>query len=185
MERAPRILIAGIGNVLRGDDGFGPAVVQALGDWDRPPQVTLVEMGIAGVDLVRCLMDGYEVLVIIDAVDRNAEPGTLYELEPIVPHLETLSAGVRREVSADMHETVPERALILARAAGALPPFVRIVGCQPLETDELAMRLSAPVRAAVPRAAARVREIVRHVGRHPTGPHEERSIEKLPWPDAE
>ena len=68
----PRILVAGIGNVLRGDDGFGPAVVQALlARGALPAGVHAVELGIGGVGLVHELMDGYDAVVIVDAVDRG------------------------------------------------------------------------------------------------------------------
>lgn len=148
-----RTLVAGIGNVLRGDDGFGPAVVRALHQAaDVPATIRAVEMGIGGIALVHELMDGYESLVIVDAVDRGGAPGTLYVLDVDVPQLDTLSPADRHELTGDMHQAVPERALIIARAAGVLPSHVRIIGCQPLETEEFSTQLSRAVAAAVPRA---------------------------------
>ena len=145
----PRILIAGIGNVLRGDDGFGPAVVQTLlARGTLPPGVHAVELGIGGVGLVHELMDGYDAVVIVDAVDRGGAPGAVYVLEPDVPEVERIAA-TERQALGDPHEAVPVRALVLARAAGVLPPVVRIIGCQPAETDELSMSLSATVQPAV------------------------------------
>src|ERR671934_169318 len=77
----PRILIAGIGNVLRGDDGFGPAVVQALlARGALPRGVHAVELGIGGIGLVHELMDGYDAVVIVDAVDRGGAPGAIHVL---------------------------------------------------------------------------------------------------------
>ena len=145
----PRILFAGIGNVLRGDDGFGPAVVQALlARGALPAGVHAVELGIGGVGLVHELMDGYDAVVIVDAVDRGGAPGAVYVLEPEVPQIERIAAADRQALG-DVHEAVPARALVLARAAGVLPPVVRIIGCQPAETDELSMSLSAAVEPAV------------------------------------
>lgn len=163
-----RILVAGVGNVLRADDGFGPAVVRALESKAFPADVTTVEMGIAGIELVRHLMDGYDALIIIDAVDRDAAPGTLFHLEPTIPELETLSIHQRRSAGSDMHQTVPERALIVALAAGALPPFVRIIGCQPGEMDEMTMSLTAPVAKAVSGAVDIISTLVAELTDVPT-----------------
>lgn len=148
-----RALVAGIGNVLRGDDGFGPAVIHALETMKKlPGGVRTVELGIGGIGLVLELMDGYDTLVVVDAVDRCGAPGSLYILEPVVPDAVALPALERRELVADTHQTVPGPALIIARAAGVLPPVVRIVGCQPAETEEFSTELSPPVQQAVPAA---------------------------------
>jgi hydrogenase maturation protease len=145
-----RILVAGIGNVLRGDDGFGPAVIAALeARTDLPAGVQVVEVGIGGISLVHELMAGYEALIIVDAVERDGRPGSLYVLEPAVPQLASLTPMQRRDLAADMHQAVPGRALIIAQAVDALPPVVRIVGCQPAVIDELIFELSPPVQATV------------------------------------
>ena len=163
---ARRILVAGVGNVLRGDDGFGPTVVRALAAaGGLPPGVRLVELGIGGISLVHELMDGYDALILVDAVDRGGAPGSLYMLEPEVPDAAALPVAERCALAADMHQAVPERALVLARAAGVLPPVVRIVGCQPAETEDFATSLSPPVQAAVPAA---VETILALTGCHTT-----------------
>ncbi len=144
-----RILVAGVGNVLRGDDGFGPAVVDRLGD--LPPGVDTVETGIGGVALLQELLAGCDGFVLIDAVDRGAEPGTLFELEPEV--------GEAVHV-ADVHLANPDRVLSMAKTMGALPDRVRIVGCQPAEVDELCQGLSQVVADKLDLAAAMVRRIV-------------------------
>jgi hydrogenase maturation protease len=152
------VLVAGIGNVLRADDGFGPAVVQALEmEGALPPGARTVELGIGGIGLVHELLGGYDALIVVDAVDRGDRPGTLYVLEPDVPEPPARSGA---ELVTDMHEAVPARALAIARAIGALPPFVRIVGCQPAETEELSLELSPVARRAVPGAIAAVRALV-------------------------
>lgn len=145
-----RLLVAGVGNVLRGDDGFGPAVVQALlAREDLPESFRAVEMGIGGVGLVHELMDGYDALIIIDAVDRGGAPGSLYVLDVSVPELHELSDAECYRLSTDLHQAVPNRSLVLARAAGVLPPTVRMIGCQPEEIDEFCTRLSSAVHAAI------------------------------------
>ena len=69
-----RVLVAGVGNMLRRDDGFGPAVAASLAG--LPPGVAVVETGIGGVALLQELLSGYDGLILIDAVDRGAAPGT-------------------------------------------------------------------------------------------------------------
>jgi hydrogenase maturation protease len=160
-----RVLVAGVGNVLRGDDGFGPAVVQALeADGGLPDGVRIVEVGIGGIGLVHELMDGYDALVIVDAVDRGGTPGSLYVLEPEVPEPAAVPAQERHELATDLHDAVPWRALVMARAVDALPPVVRIVGVQPAETEEFSTELSACVRTVVPAAVQEVRSIVEGLG---------------------
>lgn len=154
-RRKGRVLVAGMGNVLRGDDGFGVAVARELERRELPAGVQLIEVGIGGMHIVQELMAGYEFLVIVDAVDRSAEPGTIFVLEPDVPDAPD-GPRERRELLADVHYTVPSRALFLAKALGRLPGTVRLVGCQPGETRELGMELSPSVRAAVARAVRKV-----------------------------
>jgi hydrogenase maturation protease len=160
-DAGKRVLVAGVGNVLRGDDGFGPAVARALETTDGLPEdVRVVEVGIGGIALVHELMAGYDLLVIVDAVDRGDPPGTLSVLEPRLPELPSEGDGSRSVITADMHEVVPERVLLLARALGLLPPRVRIVGCQPLRVDDLSLELSPEVERSVPGAAAAVLALV-------------------------
>jgi hydrogenase maturation protease len=144
-----RLLVAGVGNVLRGDDGFGPAVIAALGP--LPDGAEAIETGIGGVALLGELMAGCEGLVLVDAVDRGAPPGTVFELEPEVGEAEHV---------ADVHLANPDRVLTMAKALGALPHRVRIVGCQPAETDELGGGLSPEVERAVAPAVERVHRII-------------------------
>jgi hydrogenase maturation protease len=147
--RAKRILVAGVGNVLRGDDGFGPAVTELLGH--LPDGVDVVETGTGGIALLQELMVGCDGLVLIDAVDRGAKPGTLFVLEPEV------SPGVH---VPDVHLANPDRVLSMAKTMGFLPDRVRIIGCQPLDVDELCQGLSPVVLQALPFAVKRIEEIV-------------------------
>ncbi len=145
-----RVLIVGVGNVLRGDDGFGIAVAQQLARRpDLPPTVTVVEVGIGGISLVHELLSGYDVLLIVDALDRGGAPGTIYLLEQQVPDLAQWPFEQRQDFLADMHMTTPSRALILARALGVLPPATYLLGCQPTTCDDLVIGLSEPVERAV------------------------------------
>jgi hydrogenase maturation protease len=147
--RAKRILVAGVGNLLRGDDGFGPAVTELLGH--LPAGAEVVETGIGGIALLQELMLGCDGLVLIDAVDRGAAPGTVFVLEPDV------GEGVHEP---DVHLANPDRVLSMAKTMGYLPDRVRIIGCQPLEMDELCQGLSPVVARALPLAVQRVEETV-------------------------
>jgi hydrogenase maturation protease len=146
-----RLLVAGVGNVLRRDDGFGPAVLDRLGG--LPDGVEVVETGIGGIALLQELLAGCDGLVLVDAVDRNDPPGTVVVLEPEV--------RATAEHVPDVHLANPQRVLDMAGAMGVLPERVAIVGCQPAEVDTLDDRLSPEVERALDVAAARVQETVR------------------------
>ncbi|HWQ13363.1 MAG TPA: hydrogenase maturation protease [Roseiflexaceae bacterium] len=159
-----KILIAGMGNLLRCDDGFGVVVARWLAARAAlPAGARVVEVGIGGIHLVQELMDGYGALVIVDAVERGSPPGTLHLLEAQVPDLATWPERQRQDFLADMHYTTPAKALILARALGVLPPQVLILGCQPAEADALGIGLSEPVERAAAESVGRIERIVRQL----------------------
>jgi hydrogenase maturation protease len=144
-----RVIVGCVGNVLRGDDGFGPAVAERLSK--LPEGAEVVETGIGGIALLQELMGGCDGLVLVDAVDRGERPGTLFLIEPEV---------LDGEHVPDVHLANPERVLTMAKAMGALPGRLLIVGCQPGQTDDLEQRLSPAVADAVGAAEAKVRETV-------------------------
>jgi hydrogenase maturation protease len=147
-----RTLVAGFGNVLRGDDGFGVEVIRRLRESVPPwPDVELMEVGTAGIRLAQELLIPYDRLVIVDAMTRDGPPGTVYVSE--VESVE--SAG-----EVDLHLAIPSRALAVAKALGALPGRVFIVGCEPASVDELTTALTPAVGAAVDTALAHVRRLV-------------------------
>lgn len=158
----PRVLVVGMGNLLHEDDGFGPRVVEALGAGEVPPNVTLLDAGIGGIHLVQELMIGYDVLILVDAVDRDGDPGTIYVLEPTVPGPEAFEGEGRDGFFADTHYAVPAKALVLARALGVLPERVYILGCQPVRT-ELGLAMSGTVSRAVKEGVAGVHRLLETV----------------------
>lgn len=160
VDRLRRVLVACVGNLLRGDDGFGLAV--AAGLTELPARVDLIETGIGGLGIVHQLMDGYGAVIVVDAVDRGAAPGTLFVLVPDVADVTEPRLEDWRAQCADLHLAEPSRVLRLARAAGVLPARVLVVGCQP-ETCDFNEGLSHHVAAAVPVAIRRVRELVEEV----------------------
>ncbi|MGH4022212.1 MAG: hydrogenase maturation protease [Pseudonocardiaceae bacterium] len=159
------VLVAGVGNTLRGDDGFGVAVAARLIEQGGVPSgVRVLDIGIGGIHLVQELTAGAGGLVVIDAVDRGRAPGTVLVLRPHVRDVTVLPLAQRRDELADMHYATPERAFMLASALGVLPPETWIVGCQPADADRLGEGLSAPVAAAVDVAATEVRRLVSTLG---------------------
>lgn len=156
-----RVLVVGVGNLLRGDDGFGIVVAQRLETHPALPDgVRVTETGIAGVGLVQDLMDRYDALVIVDAVSRGGAPGTVYLLEPGVPDIRALRDDERRAFLADLHQVEPSRALGLAAALGILPATVRILGCEPAECDDAVIGLTPRVAHAADVAVDRVLRLV-------------------------
>lgn len=147
-----RTLVAGFGNVLRGDDGFGVEVIRRLREMDAPlVGVDTMEVGTAGIRLAQELLTPYDRLVIVDAMTRGGAPGTVYVTEV---------ESVDSPTEVDLHLAVPSRALAVAKALGALPGHVFIIGCEPGEVDELTMELTPPVRAAVDTALGHVRRLL-------------------------
>ena len=144
--RPPRILVAGIGNIFLGDDGFGVEVVRRLGARTLPPGVQVVDFGIRGIDLTYALLEDYERVILIDIVQRGGEPGSLYLVEPG----DSPVAGPMQT-----HEMAPARALAAARALGPVTAHVILVGCEPESfgsDDEPRMGLSDRIAAAVDQA---------------------------------
>jgi hydrogenase maturation protease len=152
-----RILIAGVGNVLRGDDAFGIEALRLLQQTIDVAGVEFFESGIAGISLVQRLVDGFDALVIFDALDRGGDPGQVYVLEP---ELESLGKENASDNAVDLHQADPEGVLRLASAMRVLPKHVWIVGCQAVGCDDLGAPLSEPVAHALPIVVEHVRKIV-------------------------
>jgi len=156
-----RILVAGVGNVLRGDDGFGVRAVEAFArDPDRPAGVTTLETGIGGIHLVQELMQGYDAVILFDACDRNAVPGQLFVLEPDLPDIARLSEIEKRDYFCETHYATPVRALTFAREVGVLPPIMRIIGCQVADADAFMETMHPDVCVALPGAVRLANQVV-------------------------
>ena len=144
------ILVAGVGNVLRSDDAFGVEVANRLLARDTVPNVTVVETGIAGIQLVSDLQAGYDAIIVIDTVDRERSPGTVMTIDYDVIDVHALDDNTKYDLLADMHLATPERSLMVARALGVLPPIVKMVGVQPVDVDTMAIGMSDIVTNAIP-----------------------------------
>jgi hydrogenase maturation protease len=156
-----RILVAGVGNVFLGDDGFGVEVVRRLASRELPEGVEVADFGIRGMDLAYALQDDYDVVIFVDAIPRGEEPGTVYLLEPEIEE--------DGEVILDTHGMDPVKVIQLSRALGAKPTRTLVVGCEPQvvvsgeEYDDMLMELSEPVRAAVEEAVNLVESLVEEI----------------------
>ncbi len=152
----PRTLIAGFGNVLRGDDAFGVEVIHRLeglgvGTTGSQTGIEIMEVGTGGIRLAQELLTPCDYLIIADAMTRGGAPGTVYVLEV---------ESVERVNEVDMHVAIPSHALSVAQALGVLPRRVILVGCEPLLVDELTFDISAPVRAAVDVAVTKIQDLL-------------------------
>lgn len=150
--------MAGMGNVLRGDDGFGVEVAQVLQRQRPPAGVKVMDVGIGGIHLVQELHDPLDALVVVDAVELGRPPGTIAVILP------TVREPAGPDDLADVHYANPERAFMLAGALGVLPAVRWLVGCQPLDAERVGEGLSQEVAAAVEPAAAEVRRLVSELG---------------------
>lgn len=151
-----QVLVAGIGNIFLGDDGFGVEVVRQLSG-DRPsPQVKVGDFGIRGVHLAYELLYGYRLLILIDALAGDDPPGTVSLIE--VPTGGTDPSSV----AVDAHRMDPAAVLAMTADLGGTVGRVVVVGCQPASVDE-GIGLSDAVAAAVPIAVDLVRQLIASV----------------------
>jgi hydrogenase maturation protease len=156
---SPRIMCAGIGNVFFRDDGFGVEVANRLARVPLPDGVRVEDYGIRGVHLAYDLMEGFDALVIIDAMPMGEEPaGTVVVLEPDAPPPRSEADGDPVPVM-DAHTMSPLVVLGTLANLGGSVDRVLVVGCQPATTEE-GMGLSEPVASAVDRAVEMVSDLL-------------------------
>jgi hydrogenase maturation protease len=163
--RAVRILVAGVGDVFHGDDGFGAEVVRRLREQGELPEgVQLAEPGSRGVHLAYQLLSGYDVLILVDAIRQGGPPGALYTLEH--------DLDARPESTPDLEGGGRDPAVVLdllaglAGSMGVARPVGRVlvIGCEPAELADR-VGLSPAVAAAVPHAARAVLELATDLAR--------------------
>jgi hydrogenase maturation protease len=155
----PRLLVACVGNIFLGDDGFGTEVATVLRQREMPEGVRVEDFGIRSVHLVYELMDGYDALVLVDTVaHQDGPPGSLFVIEPDVPPRDP-EAEVLPEVVLDAHDLSPGGVMALVPTLGGTVGRIVVVGCQPGSLEE-GIGLTDPVRAAVQPAADLVCRVV-------------------------
>ena len=149
---ATRVLVAGIGNLFLSDDGFGPEVVRRLAQQeDLPDHVRVVDYGIRGMHLAYDLLDGYDALVLVDALPGPGAPGDITVLEV---GADDLGPG-----AFDPHGMAPVAVLASVQQLGGTLPPTYVVGCQPADVGD-GIGLSDAVAAAVPGALETVRALL-------------------------
>jgi hydrogenase maturation protease len=148
-----RILVAGVGNVFFGDDGFGVEVVRRLAERPLPPGVTAVDFGIRAMHLAFELFSTPDLLVLVDATVRNGAPGTLYLIDP---EHETCRLA---DTQPDGHSMNPFAVLATLRAMGGVLPRTRIIGCEPAELGHT-VRLSETVERSIEPAIGMIRRLI-------------------------
>ncbi|MFE5631723.1 hydrogenase maturation protease [Streptomyces sp. NPDC056470] len=157
-----RTLVAGVGNIFLGDDGFGVETVRRLTREELPPHVEVADVGVRGVHLAYQLLDGWDTLVLVDVTARGGEPGTLYLID--ASNAAGRTSG-QEPAPLDGHRMTPDAVLALldtlCAGTGAAPPRrIFVVGCEPAALDE-GIGLTPRVAAAVPQAVRMVTELVR------------------------
>jgi hydrogenase maturation protease len=154
------ILVAGIGNIFLGDDGFGVEVVRRLMIRTLPDRVRVADFGIRGLDLAYALQDGYETTILIDAFPHGQAPGTVSVVEPDAKEFSSSPGNF-----VDPHSMHPMNVLRMARAMNGSLNRVLLVGCEPLYLggDEGFMGLSEPVEIAVNEAVAATEALIKRI----------------------
>lgn len=162
----PRILVGGIGNIFLGDDAFGVEVVKRLAAKRLPRGVEVVNFGIKGLDLTYALLDGYDAVILVDAVPRGQQPGTVYVIEPEPDNVTVDSVDDLLEA----HSLDPAKVLRLVRCLGGRVDRLLLVGCEPssLDADEMQQGLSLEVAAAVDETVKMVQNLISEI-RETTG----------------
>ncbi|HSJ25054.1 MAG TPA: hydrogenase maturation protease [Longimicrobiales bacterium] len=141
------ITVIGLGNVLTGDDAFGPYALNTLAaQYDEPDGVSFCDLGTPGLDLVPHIA-GADALIVLDTVKMKAPAGTVrcYRKEDLVARGPTPRTNPHQPTLADT--------LLLLELQGLAPSEILLVGVAP-ERYDTGAPLSAAVRAAVAPAIA-------------------------------
>ena len=158
-----RTLVACLGNIFLSDDGFGVEVARRLAREELPDGTTVTDYGIRGMHLAYDLAQGWDATILVDAMHRGGEPGTVYVIEPEPrPPADASGAapGLTESMLFDPHGMQPDVMLGMTGMLGAEAGRVLVVGCEPASVAE-GIGLTEPVTAAVDEAARKVMDLVR------------------------
>jgi hydrogenase maturation protease len=182
------MLIAGIGNIFLGDDGFGPEVARRLAAERLPGWVRVADYGISGMHLAYDLAGSYDNAILIDAAPLGGQPGTVTVLDVTAERRRDLAADegpVGASRLFDAHGMQPDVVLgVLDMLGAGGQARILVVGCEPASVD-YGMELSEPVAKAVDEAVRVVLDLVAEAGhrRHDTATgHEHRGAPRPPEP---
>ena len=150
--KAKKVLIACLGNIFYGDDGFGAAVAGKLSVTSLPANVSIRDFGIRGVDLAFELANDYALVILVDILETGAAAGEIFAIEV------KTSSAIKEPIA---HDLTPDKALAIAQRLNAKTKKVWLVGCQP-ENLGFNDEMSEAVKSAVPRAVGKILEIVKN-----------------------
>lgn len=155
-----QILVAGIGNIFKGDDAFGVEVARRLAQSPLPAGVKVVDFGIRGIDLTYALLDGYDAAILVDTAKRGATPGTVSIIAPERHAAEEISS---EDLFLEPHDLDPAKVLRVVKALGGSCEHILLVACEPEtfgDEETGAMGLSPPVAVAVDEAIKAIERLV-------------------------
>ncbi|MFC5379789.1 hydrogenase maturation protease [Aquipuribacter nitratireducens] len=141
---SPRVLVAALGDTAHGDEGFGAHVLRALPAGDLAPRTHVEYYGTDSERLLADLRDGWDALVLLDALPERGCPGALRVVDLDARRTVT----VRHDLDAETRDPGP-----LVSAVKRLVPRTVLVGCEVVDADER-LGLTGDVEACV-RPAAR------------------------------
>jgi hydrogenase maturation protease len=157
-----RILVAGIGNIFNGDDGFGVEVVQHLTRRPQPDGVKIMDIGIRGIDLTYALLEDWSAAILVDAAARGQAPGTISIIEPDAPSRTDLALA---DVLISGHDLDPAKVMQVVSMLGGKCSRILLVACEPADLggEDGAMGLTPPVAAAIEPAVAAVERLIAQI----------------------
>ncbi|MBZ5605149.1 MAG: hydrogenase maturation protease [Acidobacteriia bacterium] len=157
-----KVLVACVGNIFLGDDGFGTAVAQRLAARNLPGGAVVRDFGIRGLDLAYALLNPWDLVLLVDACPRGGDPGTIYVIEPEIPQ-----PGPAPYPHEDPHDMNPLAMLSTVHAMGGAQNPILIVGCEPgdLGGEEGRLGLTPAVEAAVDEAIAVIENLLSQFAR--------------------
>jgi hydrogenase maturation protease len=161
MSRDKRILVAAVGNMWLGDDGFGGEVARRLQERSLAPGVEVVDFGTGGLDLAYEVMRGYDALLLVDVSRQGGAPGTLYVMEA---DEDSVEGEIEDGAVIDPHGMDPRTVLRFVKAVGGWPGKVIVIACEPAQVEEFGIGLSAEVASVVEKAVEVVEEQIAELG---------------------
>jgi len=142
-----KILVAGVGNLLKSDDGLGPHVIERLKEVKLPDNVDVMDLGTSGMDILHH-SENYDKVIFVDAIRLGKPPGTVYRIKS--REVQVTDDEVRDVIYMSMHEIDLERVISLGRRLGKMPENLIIIGCEPKETGRMKIGLTEEVSSGVP-----------------------------------
>ena len=147
MNRSLKILVAGVGNLLKHDDGLGIHLIEKLKEINLPDNVEIMDLGTSGMDILYH-SENFDKIIFLDAIKVGKSPGTVYRIKP--RDVEVGENSLRDIIYMSMHEIDLEKVIALGRKLGQMPNDIVIIGCEPKETNMIKIALTKEVKTAIP-----------------------------------